>query len=165
MSTARLFLIYGFPRGPHFSGLPLLPRAHRQRGWALAGEEEVCPPSPHICTDPSSSAGCPDSLRLKKGTLGKTQFIESVKGTEFCFWCCWIQENQASRSRFLHGSSYIFFSTSGCRHCFSPRPGVPRTWLANRALCFWYPPLGRRRVACSTDVYGEVLSCNLYLFP
>lgn len=38
----------------------------------LAGEEEVFPLSPHVCTDPSSSAGCPDSLRLKKVTLGKT---------------------------------------------------------------------------------------------
>lgn len=125
------------PEGPTSQVFLCCPEHTGSEAGALAGEEEVFPLSPHICTDPPSSAGCPDSLRLKKGTLGKTQFIESIKGTEFCFWFCSIKKIK------LPGQDSSTVAPTFSPHLVVtvlPRRGVPQTRLANRALCFWHPP-------------------------
>lgn len=62
------------PEGPTSQVFLCCPEHTGSEAGALAGEEEVFPLSPHVCTDPPSSVGCPHSLRLKKGTPGKTQF-------------------------------------------------------------------------------------------
>lgn len=103
-----LLLIQTWLPGGHTSQVFLCCPEHTgSEAGALAGEEEVFPLSPHICTDPPSTARCPDSLRLKKGTPGKTQFRVS-EGNRVLLLVLLYSKNQAFRSSFLHGSSYIF---------------------------------------------------------